>query len=135
MKKMPERKYARTFPRPARLVRIAFFSIILWAAVLALPYFLYQMFTQSDQEQRMAAIWALVALIVGVLAKVIIYVTSSRTRCPLCQGNIFHRARCHMHENARLYPMMSYSTTIVVDMLLFGRFICKYCGTAFRLKK
>lgn len=134
--KMPALKYARTFPRAGRLVKIMFLSAILWVCVLGLPYVLFMMFVGDTGDNRQWwAVAALACLIIGVLTRVIIYVFSTKIRCPLCQGATFQTARCRMNQNARKIPVLSYSTTMVIDMFTFRRFVCKYCGTPFRLKK
>lgn len=134
--KMPAVKYARTFPRAGRLVKIMFLSAILWVCVLGLPYVLFMMFFgDTGDNQKWWAVAALAFLVVGVLIRVIIYVLSTKIRCPLCQGATFQTARCRMNQNARKIPVLSYSTTMVVDMFIYRRFVCKYCGTPFRLRK
>ena len=134
--KMPATKYSRTFPRAGRLVKIIFLSIILWVCVIGLPYTLFRMiFEGNPDHQRLWAIGALACLLLGAFARLMIYVIGSKIRCPLCQGASFQTARCRMNENARKYPLVSYSTTMVLDMIIHRRFVCKYCGTPFRLRK
>ena len=138
--KMPDVKYARTFPRAGRLVKVMFLSLLMWICVLGLPFCLYMMlFGQSGAEgqdqQRWWAVGALACLVLGVLIRGIIYVLGTKIRCPLCQGASFQTARCRMNQNARKIPLLSYSTTMVIDMFIYRRFVCKYCGTPFRLRK
>lgn len=134
--KMPDVKYARTFPRAGRLVRIMFLSVFMWASVFAFPYVVYRMFFEPDPEiQRTWALAALGCLVCGAGSRFLIYVIGSKIRCPLCQGASFQTARCRMNENARRYPPLTYSTTMVIDMFIYRRFVCKYCGTPFRLRK
>lgn len=134
--KMPAVKYARTFPRAGRLVKIMFLSVLFWVSVFGLPYLLFRMvFEEEADQQRLWALGALGALSLAGLARLFIYLLGAKIRCPLCQGSIFQTARCRMNSNARKYPLLSYSTTMVVDMFLFRRFVCKYCGTPFRLRK
>ena len=134
--KMPAVKYARTFPRAGRLVKIMFLSLILWICVLGLPFVLFMMFFEENGDhQRWWALAALGCLLIGGFTRLIIYLMSTKIRCPLCQGAAFQTARCRMNENARKAPGLSYSTTMVLDMFIFRRFVCKYCGTPFRLRK
>ena len=134
--KMPDVKYARTFPRAGRLVKMMFFSLFIWVCVLGLPFVLYMMFFGPVAEhQRWWAVGALACIILGGLVRAIIYATGKHVRCPLCQGATFQTARCRMNQNARKYPGVTYSTSMVIDMFLFRRFVCKYCGTPFRLRK
>lgn len=134
--KMPDVKYARTFPRAGRLVRMMFFSVFFWACVLGLPYALYRMFFNSTPEtQRWWGMGALGCLVIGALIRGIMYASGKNIRCPLCQGATFQTARCRMNQNARKIPGLSYTTTMVIDMFFYRRFVCKYCGTPFRLRK
>lgn len=134
--KMPDVKYARTFPRAGRLVRIMFLSALLWACVFALPYLLYRMVFEEDADlQRIWAMASLGCLLLGAFSRLLIYLIGSKIRCPLCQGATFQSPRCRMNENARKYLFFTYSTTMVIDMVVFRRFVCKYCGTPFRLRK
>lgn len=136
MTKMPQAKYARSFPRPRRLVVVMTFNLILWLCLFALPVTLFQMFFAPEPHlQRVWAAVSLACLILGVLARVCVYVLAGNIRCPLCQGAIFRSAKCRMNENARKYPLMTYSTSMVIDMYLYRRFVCKYCGTPFRLRR
>lgn len=133
---MPSVKYARTFPRAGRLVRVMFMSVILWICLLALPVLLFKMFFEKDPDvQRLWGAGALGCLVLGGLVRGIIYMMSSKIRCPLCQGATLQMARCRMNQNARKYPLLSYSTSKILDMFIFRRFVCKYCGTPFRLRK
>ncbi len=133
---MPALKYARTFPRAGRLVKVMILSLLLWVCVLGLPYFLFMMFFGGSGDlQKLWAVAALVALILGVLLRVVIYMLSTKIRCPLCQGAAFQTASCRMNQNARKAPLLSYSTSMVLDMFIYRRFVCKYCGTPFRLRK
>ena len=134
--RMPAMKYARTFPRARRLVKITFLSVLMWACVFGLPYLLFQMLFEEEAEtQRLWAMGVLACLLAGVLARLFIYFIGSKIHCPLCQGAPFQTARCRMNENARKYPLLTYSTTMVIDMLVFRRLVCKYCGTPFRLRR
>jgi hypothetical protein len=134
--KMPAVKYARTFPRAGRLLKVMFLSLLLWVCVLGLPYFLFMMFFgNAGDNQKWWAVAALVALVLGVLLRLIIYALSTKIRCPLCQGATFQTASCRMNQNARKAPLLSYSTSMVLDMFIYRRFVCKYCGTPFRLRK
>ncbi len=133
---MPEVKYARTFPRSRRLVKMMFLSLLLWICVIGLPVTLFQMVFESDpHKQRLWAAGALGCLVLGALIRLIIYAAGSKIRCPLCQGAPFQTARCRMNDNARRYPPLTYSTSMVLDMFIYRRFVCKYCGTPFRLRK
>ena len=117
-------------------MKIMFLSLLLWICVLGLPVFLYMMFfSEAGDYQRWWAIGALACLILGVLTRVVIYMLSTKIRCPLCQGASFQTASCRMNQNARKAPGLSYSTTMVLDMFVYRRFVCKYCGTPFRLRK
>ncbi|MFT5402987.1 MAG: hypothetical protein ACI9DF_001819 [Verrucomicrobiales bacterium] len=134
--KMPATKYSRTFPRAGRVVKIMLLSILLWVCVIGLPYTLFRtMFEGDPAQQRLWAVGALACLVLGSLIRLLIYLIGSKIRCPLCQGAAFQTARCRMNQNARKYPVLSYSTTMVLDMMIYRRFVCKYCGTPFRLKK
>ncbi len=134
--KMPAVKYARTFPRAGRLVKIMFLSAIMWVCVFAFPYLGYRMFFEEDPDvQRIWAGATLGCLLLGAGARLLIYLIGTKIRCPLCQGAVFQTARCRMNPNARKYLFFSYSTTMVLDMFIFRRFVCKYCGTPFRLRK
>ncbi|MDF1788005.1 MAG: hypothetical protein P1U82_19225, partial [Verrucomicrobiales bacterium] len=105
---MPAVKYARTFPRAGRLVKVMILSLLLWVCVLGLPYFLFMMFFGGSGDlQKLWAVAALVALILGVLLRVVIYMLSTKIRCPLCQGATFQTASCRMNQNARKAPLLS----------------------------
>ena len=117
-------------------MKVMILSALLWLCVLGLPYFLFMMFIgEAGENQKWWAVAALVALIFGVLLRIIVYMLSTKIRCPLCQGAIFQTARCRMNQNARKAPGLSYSTSMVLDMYVYRRFVCKFCGTPFRLRK
>ena len=79
--KMPDAKYARTFPRAGRLVKMMFFSLFLWVCVLGLPFVLYMMFFGPVAEhQRWWAVGALACIILGGLVRAIIYATGKHVR-------------------------------------------------------
>ena len=63
------------------------------------------------------------------------YRHAMKTSCPLCHGNFFMEKNCHMNRDAHRIGFFSYSTTVILDLLFTGTYVCMYCGTPFRLRK
>lgn len=117
-------------------MRIMFLSLVLWTCIFVLPVLLFRMvFEEEPDAQKIWALAALGCLLLGALSRLLIYFLGTKVRCPLCQGAIFQTARCRMNNNARKHLFFSYSTSMILDMFTFRRFVCKYCGTPFRLRK
>lgn len=55
--------------------------------------------------------------------------------CPLCHGKVMHGSQCRKHREASRRRPFGYISSLFVDVALFGRFNCMYCGTPFRLKR
>jgi uncharacterized Zn-finger protein len=60
---------------------------------------------------------------------------SRSVSCPLCHGKVIHGSQCRKHRQASRRRPFSYISSLFVDVALFGRFNCMYCGTPFRLKR
>jgi hypothetical protein len=60
---------------------------------------------------------------------------SRSVSCPLCHGKVIHGSQCHKHREASRRRPFGYISSLFVDVALFGRFNCMYCGTPFRLKR
>jgi uncharacterized Zn-finger protein len=60
---------------------------------------------------------------------------SRSVSCPLCHGKVMHGSQCHKHREASRRRPFGYISSLFVDVALFGRFNCMYCGTPFRLKR
>jgi uncharacterized Zn-finger protein len=60
---------------------------------------------------------------------------SRSVSCPLCHGKVIHGSQCRKHREASRRRPFGYISSLFVDVALFGRFNCMYCGTPFRLKR
>ncbi len=138
---MPSQQRARSFHRPQALVvgvllaTVCFLSAL--SVITSLACFLIYRKDPNDWLSGHQG-WGL-AFVASVLVyaffKIWRYRHALNTSCPLCHGTFFMEKDCHMNRDARRIGFFSYSTTVILDLLFTGTYVCMYCGTPFRLKK
>ncbi len=129
---MPRIQRARAFKQPGRLYWLVFLSFLSWCALGFALWALAQMLITSD---RSFGFYMLCGVGGYIFLRVWGYVQALNLKCPLCHGMVMHQAKCHKHRDARRLGPLNYRTTIAIDILTTGKFICMYCGTPFRMKK
>lgn len=133
-----ERKLSRftrrgvVHPRPYLLVFGAVVSL-LWRvcmlfAAIALPWFLIKVPNPADHAGTVGMISG-VMLVVGLMQ----FWVLGRARCRICSCHLFFSRRCVKNRKAHHIPLVGYTGSLALHLLLFQWFRCMYCGTAIRL--
>ena len=122
---------ARHFGRPGPV----WVGVFLWIvhALLAIGGIVALVLTFSvDKSYGRLFVYVAIAFVVlwGIR-----YAQSRAVSCPLCHGKILHGSKCHKHRDARRRGLLTYTASLLVDVVLSGRFTCMYCGTPFRMRR
>lgn len=110
-------------------------GVVLWLlgcllSVGALTALVLTFVVSKSYGQYFVLLAALFALLL-----IIRWMHSRSVSCPLCHGKILHGSKCHKHRDARRRGVLSYTSSLIVDVLFSGRFTCMFCGTPYRLKR
>jgi hypothetical protein len=122
---------ARHYGRPGPVWVGAFLWIIQCLLVLGAMAALAMTFVVSKDY---GLLFVFIAIALGILIA-IRWIQSRAVSCPLCHGKILHGSKCHKHRDARRRGLFTYTSSLLMDVLLSGRFTCMYCGTPFRMRR
>lgn len=128
----PVKRRPRHFPRPGKLLYIAFLRLLGAAAIIGFGWAFVQVMLTRDQLHGYVAI-GLLALF--GLCRAVAFVEAQQLRCSLCHGTVAHEKACHKHRDSRRYPLIGYTWSMIIDLIFRRTFHCMYCGTHFRLRK
>jgi hypothetical protein len=122
----------RHFSRPLAAWFTALLLSLSMAAFVAFAYFAAVMYLTGQPQIGYSA---LIALGTSLFLRLIAAYHASRLVCNLCHGTVMREKRCLKHHEASKWPLLGYSKTAALSILLCWRFTCMYCGTPYRLKK
>ena len=121
---------ARSFPWPTRLFLVSFLWLLSTLAFVAFAGLTTAMVVNDD---RPMGYWALAALGVFALLRLVVFILSPALHCSLCHGTVAQARSCRKHDGATKLPLLSHRASTLLAVFFTGRFCCMYCGTLFRI--
>ncbi len=123
---------ARSFRHPGRIWVAMLLCYVSWVMLMGAVVLIVMLFVTGE---RMYGVWGLGALVSYILLLGMRYLQSEAIKCPLCHGPALQSKRCRKHADARRHLFFGHRVSIMIDLLIFRRFHCMYCGTPFRLRE
>ena len=119
----------RAYKKSLRLLFACYFVISAWLVLIGLLLVILVASTTSSTKLNFIFAGLLIALIVIVAGYVLL---AWSLRCEACGKSLLIEAGV-LHKNARKRKSLDHWATIILDVLLVGKFRCMYCGENYQI--
>lgn len=87
------------------------------------------------QKEKTPILIGIALVFLWLLLKLLFFLASKATTCPLCRANHFTNSKSSKHKNAyKIFPL-TYATTAVITAVFRRCVRCMHCGVTFDLNK